>query len=161
MLNHKNTYSTTMPSIVINANCDTILAIKLSAFNLGDNDEFIFIIKNYDYVDSPYTFIFRTRKAYMDKNGEVIFRIESAESKKIKQGAFYNFALLASAFDKKEPTKYIKLSDNGNIIIKHGAQDITLPLDNQQLSGGDFYLTDVRLEPVLSDYENLIYVEGV
>jgi hypothetical protein len=35
-----------MPDITVYMNCDTRLAINLSMFNLGENDEFIFAIKN-------------------------------------------------------------------------------------------------------------------
>ena len=46
-----NNYLATMPEITVYMNCDTRLAINLSVFDLGDNDEFIFAIKNYDYIE--------------------------------------------------------------------------------------------------------------
>ena len=107
-------------------NCDTRLAINLRMFDLGENDEFIFAIKNYSYIDSPYVFLFRARKDDIDENGEVIFKITPAASKHLKPGAFYNFAVLMDAFDPKKETEYKKLTDNGNINIEYGAQDLTI-----------------------------------
>jgi hypothetical protein len=95
-------------------------------FNLGDNDEFIFAIKNYSYIDSPYVFLFRARKSDIDENGEVIFKITPAASKYLKPGAFYNFAVLQNAFDKRKETEYKKLTENGHITIEYGAQDILI-----------------------------------
>jgi hypothetical protein len=113
-----------MPDITVYMNCDTRLAINLRMFNLGDNDEFIFAIKNYSYIDSPYVFLFRARKSDIDENGEVIFKITPAASKHLKPGAFYNFAVLQNAFDKRKETEYKKLTENGHITIEYGAQDI-------------------------------------
>ena len=39
-------YLATLPDITVYINCDTRLAINLKTFGLGDNDEFIFAIKN-------------------------------------------------------------------------------------------------------------------
>ena len=105
-------------------NCDTRLAINLRVFNLEDTDEFIFAIKNYSYINSPYVFLFRARNADMDANGEVIFKITPEASKHIKPGAFYNFAVLKNAFDRRKETEYKKLTENGNVVIEYGAQDI-------------------------------------
>jgi hypothetical protein len=93
-------------------------------FNLGENDEFIFAIKNYSYIDSPYVFLFKARAKDIDENGEVLFKITPAASKHLKPGAFYNFAVLLNAFDLRKPTEYKKLTDNGNVLIDYGAQDI-------------------------------------
>ena len=124
MFSYCTNYTATMPDITVYMNCDTRLAINLRMFNLGDNDEFIFAIKNYSYIDSPYVFLFRARKSDIDENGEVIFKITPAASKHLKPGAFYNFAVLQNAFDKRKETEYKKLTENGNIIIEYGAQDI-------------------------------------
>jgi hypothetical protein len=107
-------------------NCDTRLAINLRLFDLGENDEFIFAIKNYDYIESPCVFLFRARKADMDENGEVIFKITPEASKNLKPGAFYNFAVLIDAFDSKKETEYKKLTENGAINIEYGAHDLAL-----------------------------------
>ncbi len=124
MLSRCTNYLATMPEITVYMNCDTRLAINLRMFDLGDNDEFIFAIKNYDYIDSGYVYLYRARKSDIDENGEVIFKITPRASKKLKPGAFYNFALLANAHDKKLPTEYKKLTENGSIYIEYGAQDM-------------------------------------
>lgn len=127
MLGYCTNYLATMPEITVYMNCDTRLAINLSMFELGEYDEFIFVIKNYSYVESSYAFIFRARKSDMDENGEVFFRIDPDASKLIKPGAFYNFSLLINAFNKHELTEYKKLTENGGIKIEYGAQDLALP----------------------------------
>jgi hypothetical protein len=116
-----------MPDITVYMNCDTRLAINLSMFELGEYDEFIFVIKNFNYVDSSYAYLFRAKREDMDKHGEVIFNIDPDASKKIKPGAFYNFALLVNAFDKNKLTEYKKLTENGKVNIEYGAQDLALP----------------------------------
>ena len=137
MLSYCTNYLATIPEIVVYMNCDTRLAINLHMFNLGENDEFIFAIKNYNYIDSPYVFLFRARKTDADENGEVIFKIPPADSKYLKPGAFYNFAVLLDAFDPKKETEYRKLTDNGSIRIEYGAQDL-------------------QIEPERSEYKNEI-----
>jgi hypothetical protein len=134
-----------MPDITVYMNCDTRLAINLSMFNLGENDEFIFAIKNYSYIDSSYVFLFRARKSDMDENGEVLFKITPAASKHLKPGAFYNFSVMLNAFDKKKETEYKKLTDNGNIIIEYGAQDLLVPYENGETNSE---IISVRLEPI-------------
>ena len=47
MLSYCTNYLATMPEITVYMNCDTRLAVNLSMFELGENDEFIFAIKNY------------------------------------------------------------------------------------------------------------------
>jgi hypothetical protein len=138
-------YEAAMPDIVVYMNCDTRLAINLEMFNLGDNDEFIFAIKNYSYIDSPYVFLFRARKSDIDENtGEVIFAIPPTASKHLKPGAFYNFSVLLNAFDKRKPTEYKKLTDNGNIILEYGAQDMIVRGEGVD---PDSEIIDVHLEP--------------
>ena len=127
MLSYCTNYLATMPDITVYMNCDTRLAINLSMFELGEFDEFIFVIKNYDYIDSSYAFMYRARKEDMDKNGEVIFNIDPEASKQIKPGAFYTFAVLLNAFNYNAPTEYKKLTDNGKVIIEYGAHDLILP----------------------------------
>lgn len=124
MLSCCTNYLTTMPEITVYMNCDTRLAINLRMFDLGDNDEFIFAIKNYDYIDSGYVYLYRARTKDIDENGEIIFKIPPRASKRLKPGAFYNFALLANAYDKKLPTEYKKLTENGSVYIEYGAQDM-------------------------------------
>lgn len=143
MLSYCNNYLATMPDITIYMNCDTRLAINLRWFDLGENDEFIFAIKNYDYINSPYVFLFRARKKDMDENGEVFFKITPATARHIKPGAFYNFTLLANAFDLRKETEYKKLTDNGNIIIEYGAQDLTVQDD---FNNAGYEITNAKLE---------------
>ena len=132
-----------MPPITVYINCDTKLAINLGAFNLGEHDEFIFAIKNYSYIDSPYVFLFRARKSDIDENGEVIFKITPAASKQLKQGAFYNFAVLLNAFDPKKETEYKKLTENGDIFLDYGAQDLTM---QSEAPAPAYDIVGVRLE---------------
>ena len=127
MLSHCTNYLAEMPDITIYMNCDTRLAINIRLFDLGEYDEFIFAIKNYSYIDSPYAYLFRARKCDADERGEVIFKIDPDASKAIKPGAFYNFALLANYYNEFVPTEYKKLTDNGRIIIEYGAHDLALP----------------------------------
>ena len=134
-----------MPEITVYMNCDTRLAINLRMFNLGESDEFIFAIKNYSYIDSPYVFLFRARASDMDEDGEVLFKIPPRASKHIKPGAFYNFAVLQNAFDLRKDTEYRKLTDNGNIRIEYGAQDL---LVRDEIEDLDSEIISVRLEPV-------------
>lgn len=126
MLSYCTNYLAAMPDITVYVNCDTRLAINLSMFELGDYDEFIFAIKNYGYIDSPYVYLFRARKGDEDANGEVIFKIDPDASKAIKPGAFYNFAVLLNAFNENVPTEYKKLTENGHINIEYGAQDLLI-----------------------------------
>lgn len=139
-------YLATMPEITVYMNCDTRLAINVSLFELSDKDEFIFAIKNYNYIDSGYVYLFRARKKDIDENGEVIFKITPEVSKRIKPGAFYNFSILANAFDLREPTEYKKLTDNGAIHIEYGAQDILVKPAEGEV--GYDNVTGIRLEPV-------------
>ena len=147
MLGGCTNYLATMPEITVYMNCDTRLSINLSMFDLSDKDEFIFAIKNYNYIDSGYVYLHRARSSDIDENGEVIFKISPEVSKLIKPGAFYNFSVLANAFDLRTPTEYKKLTDNGAIHIEYGAQDILVkPAEGE--AGYD--IDSVRLEP-LSD----------
>ena len=130
MLSRCTNYLATVPEITVYMNCDTRLAINLRMFNLGENDEFIFAIKNYDYIDSGYVYLYRARKSDIDQNGEVIFKITPIVSKRLKPGAFYNFALLANAYDRKLQTEYKKLTENGSIFIEYGAQDIMVQTEH-------------------------------
>jgi hypothetical protein len=68
-----------------------------------------------------------------------------AASKHLKPGAFYNFAVLLNAFDRKRETEYKKLTDNGNIIIEYGAQDLLIQED-AGLPDGE--IIGMRLEPI-------------
>jgi hypothetical protein len=104
-------------------NCDTCLAINLRAFNLNDADEFMFVLKNYDYVDSDYVYLFKARNSDMDENGEVLFKIPPRTSQMLKHGAFYNFAVAVDAYNRKSPTVYKRLTENGAILLEYGAQD--------------------------------------
>lgn len=125
MLSCCTNYLATMPEITIYANCDTCLAINLRALNIGDNDEFIFTLKNYNYIDSSYVFLFKARNTDVNpETGEVIFKIPPRTSKMLKPGAFYSFAVLADAYDRKLPTVYKRLTENGNILIEYGTQDM-------------------------------------
>ena len=147
MLSYTTNYLATMPEITVYINCDTRLAVNLSVFDLHEDDEFIFVIKNYDYTESPAEFLFRARKKDIDDRGEVIFKISPKDSKKLKPGAFYNLALLANAFSKTEEVEYKKLTENGAIRLEYGAQDLALEDNNNQDSESLAYeIIDVRLE---------------
>lgn len=147
MLNYCTNYTATMPDITVYMNCDTRLAINLRMIGLGDNDEFIFTIKNYNYIDSSYVFSFRARNADTDENGEVIFTIPPEASKHIKPGAFYNFTVLTNVYDSKKETEYKKLTDNGNILIEYGAHDLTVKHESED--GAEVFISTIlgmRLE---------------
>ena len=118
-----------MPEIAVYVNCDTRLAINLRMFDLGENDEFIFVIKNYNHINSPYVFMHKARKSDIDENGEVLFKITPEASKYIKPGAFYNFSVMLNAFDPQKETEYKKLTENGSIHLEYGAQDLTIKPD--------------------------------
>lgn len=159
MLSYCTDYLSTMPDITVFMNCDTRLAINLRIFNLSDTDEFIFAIKNYNYIDSPYVFLFRARKTDLNEDGEVIFKIPSEASKNLKPGAFYNFGLLTNALDRTKETEYIKLTDNGRVLIAWGAQDLLVPVNeaNQivsQITGAR--LESIPLEEIPEDSESSI-----
>ena len=147
MLNYYTDCLATVPEITLQMNCDTILAINLRMFDLGDNDEFIFAIKNYNYIDSPYVFLFRARKADMDDNGEVVFKVPLEASKELKHGAFYNFAVLVNAFDTRAETLYKKLTEDGAIRLEYGAQDILIKPE-VEIDPNIFYyeICDMQLE---------------
>lgn len=143
MISYCTNYLATMPEITVYMNCDTRLAVNLRMFDLSEYDEFIFVIKNYDYIDSPYVFLFRAKRSDIDENGEVIFKITPEASKFIKQGAFYNFSVLLNAFNPKEETEYKKLTENGQIKIEYGAQDLTI---KTELNSSKFEVLSMRLE---------------
>lgn len=151
MVSYCTNYLATMPDIKVYMNCDTRLAINLRLFDLNENDEFIFVIKNFDYIDSPAVFLHRARKEHEDANGEIIFKITPEESKKIKPGAFYNFSLLANAYNTDCETEYRKLTDNGNIIVEYGAQDLMLPEEEVIEKKLINEIIDIRVEPVDSE----------
>jgi hypothetical protein len=134
-----------MPTITVYMNCDTRLAINLSAFNLNEYDEFIFVIKNYSYIESSYVFLYKARVSDMDANGEVFVRIPPTTSKHIKPGAFYNFAVMKNAFSTSEPTEYRKLTDNGSVFIEYGAQDF---LPKSDCVDEESEIISIRLELV-------------
>lgn len=118
-------YITTMSEITVSINCDTCLAINLQALDIGENDEFIFTLKNYDYIESSYVFLFKACKADINpETGEVIFKIPPRASKMLKPGAFFNFAILQNAYDRKLPTVYKKLTENGRVLLEYGTQDM-------------------------------------
>lgn len=149
MFNYCMDCITAMPDITVYMNCDTRLAINLRLLELEDTDELIFVIKNYDYIDSPYVYIFRARNADMDEHGEVMFKIPPAASKRIKPGAFYNFAVLIDAFEPTKETEYKKMTSNGNIKLEYGAQDLTITPDSDTTSLNSSFmnaLTGIRLE---------------
>lgn len=149
MLSYCTNYLATMPDITVYMNCDTRLAINLRMFDLGEYDEFIFAIKNYDYIDSPAVFLFRARRGDEDENGEVIFKIDPDISKSIKPGAFYNFSVLLNVFNKNELTEYKKLTDNGHVHIEYGAHDLALP--EAEIASPFKEITEVHLEPTDHD----------
>ena len=82
---------------------------------------------------------------YTDADGEVIFKISPEVSKRLKPGAFYNFAMVTNAFDLRAESEYKKLTDNGMIHIDYGAQDILV----KPTTNGD--IEAARLEPISDD----------
>jgi len=141
-------YLASMPEVVVYMNCDTRLAINLRLFELGENDEFIFAIKNYDYIDSPCVYIHRARKSDIDEEtGEIIFKITPEVSKSLKPGAFYNFAVLTNAFDAEKDTEYKKLTENGVIRLEYGAHDLDIETDIEDLT--NIEVTNVRFEQIV------------
>ena len=163
-------YLSTMPEITIYINCDTRLAINLRMFDLSDKDEFIFVIKNYNYIESGYVYLQRFRKSDIDENGEVIFKISPEASKKIKHGAFYNFAMLTNAFDPRTPSEYKKLTDNGMVNLEYGAQDILVKpskndvgydIDSARLELISDETTESALDPYMSSRISGIRLEEV
>jgi hypothetical protein len=75
-----------------------------------------------------------------------MFKITPEISKRIKPGAFYNFSILANAFDLRAPTEYKKLTDNGVINIEYGAQDILVKPAEGEVGYDD--IIGIKLEPV-------------
>lgn len=159
MLSYCTNYLATMPDITVYMNCDTRLAVNLRMFDLGDDDEFIFVIKNYDFIDSPYAFLFRAHKTDIDENGEVIFKIDPDASKNIKPGAFYNFSVLINAFNRNKLTEYKKLTENGRVIIEYGAHDLALPSPAPQPSPFN-EISSVQLEEVTEIDNKTTVVNG-
>ena len=151
MFSYCTNYDATMPDIVVYMNCDTRLAINLSRFGLTESDEFIFAIKNYSYIDSSYVFLLRAKVSDMNNNGEILFKIPPATARRIKPGAFYNFSVLLNAFDPRKDTEYKKLTNNGNIIIDYGAQDIRVWKEDDYQ---DTEVVGVHLEPT-DDFSEL------
>jgi hypothetical protein len=144
-------YSATMPDITVSINCDTYFAVNASVFNLTDKDEFIFAVKNYDHVDSPYAFLLRARKSDIDENGEIVFKIPSEDTKNIKPDAFYYFAVLLNAYARDFETAYKKLTDNGKVFVDYGAQDLTVPTDERDQILNE--ILRVRTEAVVEEKE--------
>lgn len=148
--NYQTNYSATMPDITIHMNCDTVLAVNLHALKLGRNDEFVFAIKNYNYINSPYVYIFKAKCIDMNRDGEVIFKIPAVTSKHLKHGAFYTMAVLVDALDPKQETVYKKLTDNGKILIDYGAQNMII--GDPDLTD-DYEILSMKLERVSDDTE--------
>lgn len=148
MFSYCTNYTATMPDVTVYMNCDTRLAINLSKFQLNKNDEFIFVIKNYNYINSSYVYIYRAKASEINTNGEILLRITPAVSKYIKPGAFYTLAVLRNAFEPTEPTEYQKLTDNGKILIEYGAQDLMVTTGSDSEVAYDDEVIGVRLEPI-------------
>ena len=151
MFSYCTDYSATMPDITVSMNCDTYFAINASVFNLTDKDEFIFAIKNYDHIDSPYAFLLRACKSDIDENGEITFKIPSEETKKIKPDAFYYFAVLLNAYTRDSETNYKKLTDNGRVFVDYGAQDLSVPIEERDQILSE--ILRVRTEAVIEEEE--------
>ena len=138
-------YNATSPSIVIQSNCDNILAINLGLIDIDNADEIIFTLKNYDYTASPHIFIFKASKSDADENGEVIFKIPAATTKELKPGAFYNIATLINSHSISQETVYNNIVSKGKILLAYGAQDLAV---NTDLSATGYEIVDVRLERI-------------
>jgi hypothetical protein len=135
-----------VPDIAVYINCDTIIAINFKVLDLGEFDEVIFMLKNYDYIDAPYIYTFKARKSDADDRGEVVFKIPQVASRRLKPGAFYTLTVLTNALSTKKETIYTSLSERGNIILEYGRQDITVKPDEKLAS--DYEIISMRLEPL-------------
>ena len=146
MYSYCTNYAATLPDISVNINCDTVLALNLNSVVLSDHDELVFVIKNYDYIDSPYVYLFRANKQDIDRHGEVIFKVPQSASKFLKHGAFYTLAIFHSAFNTKNDTVYKKLDGRGKIVLDYGAHDF---VDSETVAGlEDYEIVSMRLEPI-------------
>ena len=143
MFNYSKKHFADMPDITVYMNCDTRLAINLGVFGLGEYDEFIFAIKNYNYIDSASVFLFRATKDDLDDKGEVVFKITPEASKNLKPGAFYNFAIRVNAFNDEEETEYKKITGNGKVLIEYGAQDLEVSPEDSTIANE---IIGIRLE---------------
>ena len=144
MSNQPNRHLAIAPDITVYMNCDTILAIKASRLKDKEEDELVFTIKNYDYIESPYIFMFRAKNTDINENGEILFKIPPECAQQLKPGSFYNISKLSGAFDLRRQTDYIKLTTNGKIFLEYGAQAFTLPKTDL----GGYEILSARLEEV-------------
>lgn len=144
MPNYTTNYLATAPDINISANCDTILAINLETLDIAEEDELIFVIKNYNSNNSPFVFMFRAAKKDINANNEILFKIPANCAQQLKPGAFYTFMKLVNAFTVRREADYTKITDNGRVLVNYGAQSFT-KLEN--LVPG-FEVLSARLEPV-------------
>lgn len=145
MPNYTTNYLATAPDINISANCDTILAINTGTFEISKDDEIIFVIKNYNFNDSPYIFMFRATKKDINDRNEILFKVPTNCARQVKPGAFYTFMKLTNAFNIRREADYLKLTDNGRIIVDYGAQSFLTPTDTTEPG---FEVVSARLEPI-------------
>lgn len=150
MLNYTENFNS--DTLAININCDTIIAVNAVQLNLTEADELIFTLKNYDYKNSSYVFIFRGSKADIDSSGNIFIRVRQAASKRLKHGAFYSLAKLSGAFDSKQTTVYEPIT-SGSLKLIYGAQDlvVTDEINDEE----DFEFVSVRLERIADNAEIL------
>ena len=151
MLGGTINYLATMPEVTINMNCNNYFEIDMQLFNLRDEDELIFAIKNYSYTASDYVYLYRARTSDI-KNGKIVIKISPEATKRIKPGAFYNFAILENAFNPRAATEYRKLSDNGPLVIEYGAQDIMVKPTSDE---ADYEIEKVTFEPITDENRDI------
>jgi hypothetical protein len=87
----------------------------------------------------------------MDENGEVLFKIPAKTSKLLKPGSFYTFAVLADAYNKKSSTVYKRLTENGNVLIEYGTQDMLVKTDSDfigDIVAAKLVTPDTPIDPV-------------
>jgi hypothetical protein len=119
-------------------------------FELGEHDEFIFAIKNFDYIGaSSIVYITKTLEDLDQETGEVLFKIGREESRNIKPGAFYNFSVRLNKTNPEKAEEYRKLTDNGRVLLEYGAPNLTVD-SSQDFSDSSFIngkIVNVQLVP--------------
>lgn len=143
MFSYCSTCFVEMPNVIVYVNCDTYLAINLQLFDLKDTDEFLFTIKNHNYIESPPVYLRRISKSEMNDKGEVLIKINPEASRKLKPGAFYNFTMVTNALDPIKPTSHKKLTADGKIILEYGAPNLLIPTPSGNITDE---ILNMRLE---------------
>ena len=121
MYKHFMSRSDDLPIVQLSVNCDTILAINTAEFNIQQNDELIFTIKNYDYIGAPAIFLKRICATEINSADEALFKVPPDIVQHIKPCAFWNISVLRNVYDAEKPTQHMRLTGNGRVTIAYGA----------------------------------------